>query len=299
MNRWIASLSVLMALVVALIQPTAAGANPPTSGTEQYYKEALGLLDTLEHNNPRDHALFFKLRINLDKLFLAPVPSQTTARSTRPAPDYLRLGEQAGDLYANCYNLSGRALVEALQRVCGNQIPIGYQGAQEAVFTRLDNHEGQVECVYTGRKLTTDCEPPATNMNIEHSWPQSQGAVGEAKSDLHHLFPTDSKANNLRSSYPFGNVSRPTWEQGGSKFDGKVFEIRPEQRGNTARAMFYFAVRYNKTMPPAQEQALRAWNKEDPVDQAERDRNDRIENIQHNRNPFVDHPEFVDLIQEK
>ena len=44
-------------------------------------------------------------------------------------------------------------------------------------------------------------------MNTEHTWPQSKGATGAAKSDLHHLFPTDSKANSIRGNHPFGIVT--------------------------------------------------------------------------------------------
>jgi endonuclease I len=47
-----------------------------------------------------------------------------------------------------------------------------------------------------------------------------------------------------------------------------------------------------------EEETLRQWNKEDPVDAKEMARNDRIENFQHNRNPFVDCPEFIDRISD-
>ncbi|MBF0407404.1 MAG: endonuclease [Candidatus Riflebacteria bacterium] len=155
-----------------------------------------------------------------------------------------------------------------------------------------------VECIYTGRKIQTNQEPDSSDMNVEHSWPQSLGAVGIAKCDLHHLFPTDSKANSKRSSFPFGMVDKPIWEEGESQFDGSKFEIRPCQRGNTARGMFYFSIRYNKRIPNNEEAVLRQWFKEDPVDATEKARNDAIEKIQHNRNPFIDHPEFVDQIKD-
>ncbi|MBF0501400.1 MAG: endonuclease [Candidatus Riflebacteria bacterium] len=200
------------------------------------------------------------------------------------------------DLYATCKGLKDKALRDELLKICGNQAPIDYQAAQAVIFEKLDNHDGFVECAYTGRKLQTTTEPPSTNMNIEHTWPQSQGAVGIAKCDLHHLFPTDSHANNVRSSFPYGTVTKATWTEGGSKFDGSEFEVRPEHRGDTARAMFYFALRYGKQIPNDEEAVLRQWSKDDPVDAAEKTRNDMIENIQHNRNPFVDHPEFIDQI---
>lgn len=135
-------------------------------------------------------------------------------------------------------------------------------------------------------------------MNIEHTWPQSLGAKGWAKVDLHHIFPADSKANGIRGNLPFGNVTNPTWSEGGSSCDGVHFQVRKEQRGDTARAMLYFAVMYNQHIPADEEKVLRAWNKEDPVSPSEKRRNEYINKLQHNRNPFVDRPDFVDLIDD-
>jgi hypothetical protein len=39
--------------------------------------------------------------------------------------------------------------------------------------------------------------------------------------------------------------------------------------------------------------ALLLWHEVDPVDSAEQLRNERVFTYQHNRNPFVDHPEWV------
>jgi len=77
-----------------------------------------------------------------------------------------------------------------------------------------------------------------------------------------------------------------------------AFEVRAEKRGNVARAKFYFAVRYNLQIPAAEEATLRAWHAEDPVDDSEVKRNDAVETLQKNRNPFVDHPEFVARIRD-
>jgi endonuclease I len=135
----------------------------------------------------------------------------------------------------------------------------------------------------------------------------------DAESDLHHLFPTRAYVNSRRSNYPFGNVD------GGDKFcdDGingpgscigydyvselksSIFEPADQQKGNTARAMFYMLIKYKNLddhKNTAQFTALRAWHSADPVDQKERDRNDKVEMFQHNRNPFVDCPQFVEAL---
>ena len=274
-----------------------------TSKVDALFQKFLKELNQLEEKYPSDQHAFFQLRNTVNGMFQeaksassAPGDSQQSfqASLSRLAPG---ADPQSGiDLYVTCKNLRDQPLRQELQRIISHQYPVGYQQAQDIIFTKLDNHDGEVECVYTGRKIHTNSEPPATDMNVEHSWPQSQGATGDAKCDLHHLFPTDSHANNIRGSFPFGKVDRPTWEEGGSKFDGSTFEIRSEQKGNTARALFYFSIRYGKQIPNDEEAVLRQWAKEDPPDAGEKDRNDRIENFQHNRNPFIDHPEYADQI---
>ena len=93
-------------------------------------------------------------------------------------------------------------------------------------------------------------------------------------------------------------------------FTGKGFEVPDYLKGDIARSYFYLATCYwNKwtccdedgvngsDIKPWMERLLRKWSADDPVDQYEMDRNDKIyANWQHNRNPFIDHPEWVDEI---
>ena len=287
-------------------------AAPPTNSsadrTPDHYQSIITVLDQLESKYPRDQVSFFQIRAHANALWSSSrqsgnLYSRSTTGTRNKAPSgttrlVRRDSDGHGDVYAGCANLLDKELLNELQKICGNQVPVGYQGAQDIIFSKLDNHDGEVECVYTGRRIKTVGEPNATDMNVEHTWPQSQGAVGDAKCDLHHLFPTDAMANNKRSSFPFGNVQNVTWEQGGSKFDGAKFETRDQQKGDTARAKFYFAMRYGKMIPNAEEAALRDWSKNDPVSDYEKTRNNQIENFQHNRNPFVDHPEFIDQVRD-
>ncbi|TNF26516.1 MAG: hypothetical protein EP329_21115 [Deltaproteobacteria bacterium] len=222
-----------------------------------------------------------------------------------------------------------------LERING-QTALGYAAegiAREVMWAVLDVQGGRLECIYTGRTVAAenptapplgtadlpdidttpnqDCRLPDGTadeclFNAEHSWPRSKGAdSGPAESDLHHLFPAYDVANNRRSSYDFGETTCTgnacEWAEGGSELgereDGsKVFQVRPKFQGDVARAQFYFAVRYQKGIDPTVEATLRAWHAADPVDDMERARNDVIEDWQHNRNPFVDRPDFVDAI---
>jgi endonuclease I len=127
-----------------------------------------------------------------------------------------------------------------------------YSEATDYMFVNLDKVDGEVECVYTGRKVAVSNDKPDGNdMNTEHTWPQSFGAETiPARCDLNHLFPTDALANTKRGSHPFGEVSGGVdWSSGGSTLgdnaDGvTVFEPRDIHKGNVARAMLYFEIRY-------------------------------------------------------
>lgn len=152
--------------------------------------------------------------------------------------------------------------------------------------------------------------PDNTVINVEHTWPQSKftGKFPQEtqKSDLHHLYPTDSQLNGIRSSYPFGEVDKDseTLKCGQSRFGinsvarGPVFEPPDAHKGHVARALFYFALRYDMTLDPVQEAALRAWHQQFPVDAEELHRNDEIYKVQGNRNPFIDHPELISSIKD-
>ena len=173
------------------------------------------------------------------------------------------------------------------------------------MFTRLDVVDSAVECVYTGRTTIINGQrPDQTDMNVEHTWPQSRGAdSGDARSDLHHLFPVIPSVNSRRSNNYFGVVTDPSWEEAGSKYgrganDETLFEPRDAHKGDVARAIFYFAVMYEGDIIPEEEAILRAWHAQFPPDGADRARNNRVAQRQRSRNPFVDFPELVEKIDD-
>lgn len=144
--------------------------------------------------------------------------------------------------------------------------------------------------------------PDGAIVNTEHTWPQSKFTgkynTEMQKSDLHHLFPTDNKMNSLRGNYTFGEVvgtPRPA-KCDASKFGQSsnsrltVFEPPADHKGHVARALFYFSIRYDLPISQAEEEILKKWDQEHPVDEEEMARNEGIYNIQGNRNPFIDFP---------
>lgn len=243
--------------------------------------------------------------------------------SAEPIPSYY------GSAFASEYkanHLHDKDLLDTLFKIISNgHKAVGYEPAKDIMFGKIDllklpTGEYAVKDVYCER-LFTDADfsthsigpmtAPTTGntLNTEHTWPQSKFTSRfpkeTQKSDLHHLYPTDSEMNNRRSSYEFGDVAVPKKilkcpiGKLGQKAQGSgepVFEVPANHRGNAARAIFYFATRYQLRISPDQEVALRRWNIEDPIDQTERDRNAAIQLEQGNRNPFVDMPSLVDHI---
>jgi endonuclease I len=203
--------------------------------------------------------------------------------------------------FDSCNTLSNEALKEKLHDLISSHKALGYDGIRRAMFSDVDNEGGKVRCVYTARQVSCNSTPsanPPQAMNTEHTWPKSLGAGSEpAKSDINHLYPTDTFANSTRSSYPFGNVTNPKWAQGGSAFGDNTFMPREDHRGKVARAYFYFSVRYNIQIKDAEEKTLREWHAKYPVSQDEKERNEKVFGYQGNRNPFVDRPDFVDKIK--
>lgn len=161
--------------------------------------------------------------------------------------------------------------------------------------------------------------------NREHSFPASWFNDGYPMyADLHHLIPTDGWANNKRSNFPFSEVGSVSYTSyNGSKlgtsvisgYSGTAFEPIDEYKGDFARMMFYMVTRYENNLAVWELNDASAdavldgtewpafstwsmnlylqWHEEDPVSAKEVARNDSIYVIQHNRNPFIDYPEFA------
>ena len=135
----------------------------------------------------------------------------------------------------------------------------------------------------------------------------------------HFITPTDGKVNGMRDNYPYGTVSSPSWTSlNGSKlgpctwpgYTATVFEPINAYKGDLARGYFSMSTRYSTEdagwagspattgaqMKTWELQLMLHWSDADPVSQKETDRNNTVYGMQHNRNPFIDHPEYAYLI---
>ncbi|MBS2039931.1 endonuclease [bacterium] len=142
--------------------------------------------------------------------------------------------------------------------------------------------------------------------NAEHSVPQYFfDHERTPKGDLHHLFACEKKANEQRGCRPYGETRHhPEDRSLGGWAPKDINRFEPDAgKGAVARAALYFLLRYpGEIGEKADEYCLEdiqtflRWNKEDPVSLYEKHRNQAIFEIQGNRNPFIDHPEWADQI---
>lgn len=164
--------------------------------------------------------------------------------------------------------------------------------------------------------------------NREHVWAKSRGFPEEkdtAFTDLHHLRPADRSVNTGRNNRNFDYADEPYYDNGVTPTKCKegsetwVWEPPDEVKGDVARMIFYMAVRYEGHLEDGEMRgdlevvdrtptgdikepiigklsALLEWHLNDPVSNWERRRNDIIHTYQGNRNPFIDHPEWIEKI---
>ena len=238
--------------------------------------------------------------------------------------------------YDPAAGLSGPALQQTLHNIIDNHTNISYSAIWTAFCTTDDRYGNEVFVwdmysdipdsipPYIYRLVYDqggDANSEGDGYNREHSWPKSWfgGEVPPMYTDLFHIVPTDIWVNNKRDNFPYGEVTNPTWTSlNGSHlgpcsypgYSGTVFEPIDGYKGDFARNYFYMATRYlnvdsgwpgsdmvnGAVLKPWAEAMLIEWHLSDPVSTKELDRNDAVYVIQHNRNPFIDHTEYVLLV---
>lgn len=227
--------------------------------------------------------------------------------------------------YNSAAGLTGPALKAALHNIIDDHAELDYDETT-MVLESLDVdtlNPNNVTCIYTGWSIPKNAYATGNDgWNKEHVWARSHGDFGFTPpegSDLFNLFPCDATVNSAKGNRDFdeGNVEYldagvPT----GCYTADYTWEPRGAMKGDVARAMFYMAVRYEgdtgeldlelvdyvNSSPNGEPlhgnlETMLQWHQEDPVDNYERRRNDSIYYLyQDNRNPFIDHPEYVEQI---
>jgi endonuclease I len=245
---------------------------------------------------------------------------------------FASFGQIPPGYYDSASGLAGQQLRAALQAIIDDHEEQTYESIWTHFQSTDDKSNGMVWDMYSdvpggnpGYSYTfiaDQCGNYAAEgdcYNREHSFPKSWfNDAPPMVTDLFHIYPTDGYVNGKRSNYPYGEVGNASWTStNGSKvgicsytgYSGIVFEPIDEYKGDFARTYFYMVTRYmslvaswssdmlsDNDLAPWAKELLLEWDENDPVDQKEIDRNNSVYQIQNNRNPFIDHPEFTDLI---
>jgi endonuclease I len=264
---------------------------------------------------------------SLSAYFSHPGLTSTTAfaiaggpTTTTTTPPTTTTGGYDSTYYATAIGKTGPALKTELNRIISTNSKLTYDEVWNALKDADQDpaNSANVILVYSGRSQSkTTNGGGANDWNREHVWAKSHGDFGTATgpgTDIHHLRPEDVSVNSNRGNKDFDMGGSPAAEAPGSYTDADSWEPRNAVKGDVARMIFYMAVRYagtdgfadlelnnsvNNGSAPyiGKLSVLRQWNQQDPPDSFEQRRNQVIyDQYQHNRNPFIDHPEWVTSI---
>ena len=240
-----------------------------------------------------------------------PTSTPTTSPTSTPS-------DPNAAYYAAAAGKSGTALRNALHTIISTGVTrLTYDQVWAALMvTDQDpSNSANVIEIYSGRSIAKSSNGGgADDWNREHVWAKSHGDFGTATgpgTDVHHLRPEDVSVNSVRGNKDFDNGGSAVAQCSGCLTDADSFAPRDAVKGDVARMIFYMAIRYEggdgfANLEPNESvnngaapyigklSVLKQWNAQDPPDAFEKRRNQVIyDQFQHNRNPFVDHPEWV------
>ncbi|MFF2729481.1 endonuclease I family protein [Streptomyces sp. NPDC058008] len=247
-------------------------------------------------------------------------PAATPAASPAAAPAASTAAALDDTYYKDALGKTGTALKSSLHTIIKNQTKLSYSQVWDALKATDEDpaNSSNVILLYTGRSQAKSQNGGAVgDWNREHVWAKSHGDFGTSTgpgTDIHHLRPEDVQVNSIRGNKDFDNGGSAVSGAPGNFTDSDSFEPRDAVKGDVARMILYMAVRYegddafadlepndkvsNGSAPNiGRLSVLKQWSQQDPPDAFEKKRNDVIyEDFQHNRNPFIDHPEWVGAI---
>ncbi|MBI5808820.1 MAG: fibronectin type III domain-containing protein [Ignavibacteriales bacterium] len=241
----------------------------------------------------------------------------------------LTISDPITDYYSGVNTtLNGSAFKTELHNLIKGHTAYPYSSSSTDIWDILmDAYEdpanpSNVILIYTGRSQAKTYNSSTYSndqdaWNREHIFAQSRGGFDVnnpsqnpgVASDAHNLAPADASVNSLRSNKDFDIGGSPIAEAPGCFTDADSFEPRDAVKGDIARILFYMDTRYEGDNGEPQLElydgvntpvgtigklsTLLLWHQQDPPDAFEIARNNKIYNYQHNKNPFIDHPEWV------
>jgi endonuclease I len=261
-----------------------------------------------------------RLSLALGAILAATALPAAGAFASADQPDTPSAADPIDDYYQDALGKTGPELKAALHTIISQQDKLNYDQVWDALKATDEDpaNPANVILLYTGRSQSKeDNGGDPDQWNREHVWAKSHGDFGTETgpgTDVHHLRPTDVSVNSTRGSKDFDMGGEEVGEAPGNFTDDDSFEPRDEVKGDVARMILYMGVRYdgedgfadlepndnvNNGSAPAigRISVLLAWNSQDPPSEFEIRRNQVIfDQFQHNRNPFIDHPEWAEEI---
>ena len=223
--------------------------------------------------------------------------------------------------YEGTSGLTGESLKTVLHQISRGHTVRSYSEFRDVILPDLDEdpeNEDNIILFYKNNSIpkqsfASNNEPDFWNR--EHTWPSSHGFSNNsdtAYTDVHNLRPSDATVNSSKSNKDFEDIENSAENEEGEAPDtytnDDFFEPRDEIKGDVARILFYMDMRYEsdrldldlvsrETFTGDSEMGVLStlikWHEDDPVDQYEIDRHEKAFGYQDNRNPFIDHPEWV------
>ena len=229
------------------------------------------------------------------------------------------LSAQPEGYYDKAEGLTGEELREALHEIIKDHFEYSYADLRDFILKDTDedpDNSNNVILIYSGiSRDKADFGGNVGEWNREHTWAKSHGDFGNIPAegtDAHHIRPADVQINSTRGNFDFDIGGSPVSNCPGCKVDSDSFEPRNAVKGDVARMIFYMATRYMgngelllnvidevNTAPQPDHGKLSTlldWHAQDPPDDFEMNRNEVVYDYQENRNPFIDHPEYVEEI---
>lgn len=227
--------------------------------------------------------------------------------------------------YTGISDLSGETLKTALNDLISDHTTFPYTDGETDVWDILKITDkdtvnpNNVILIYSGQSVDAAQEyNNGAGWTREHVWAKSRGDFSTEEgpgTDTHQLRPCNSSVNSSKGNKDFDNGGNTHSIATECTYTDTTWEVRDIAKGDIARMMFYMATRYegendepdlqlidyiqdlySKDPFHGKLSTLLEWHKQDPVDEYEMRRNEVVYSFQGNRNPFIDHPEFVSLI---
>ena len=202
-------------------------------------------------------------------------------------------------------SMEGDELLSELKSIINtDKVSVSYDWSRYEAADEDPDNSSNIITIYARTSMKkTDHVQGSKGWNREHTFPQSKLQNSKAEKDNHIIYASDCKVNGARSNIKMGVVNS---DEGSAVNDcegvqttcrktSNAFDPHNVARGIVARTTMYAAAMYGYDPEDNFEsiETMLSWHFEYLPSDLDARRNDIVYGNQHNRNPFVDHPEYA------